>query len=326
MPLIQTSSYNPPWWIPGGHPQTIFPSLFRRAETVTTGRERLELEDGDFLDLAWSGKSSRRLAILSHGLEGSCDGAYIQGMAGALSAAGWDALAWNFRGCGAEPNRLLSFYHSGATHDLDAVVRHAVARHPAEIISLIGFSLGGNLTLKYLGEKRERPERIRRAVAFSVPCDLADSAAKLSERSNRIYMARFLRSLRAKLRVKDGIFPGELDLTDLQDVKTFTEFDDRFTAPLHGFRDADDYWTRSSCRQFLPDITVPALLVNARNDPFLGPRCYPREEAEGSRFFHLEIPEGGGHVGFPGNPGCWMETRAIKWLEEGSSESFTGQP
>jgi predicted alpha/beta-fold hydrolase len=316
VPIIAGSTYRPPAWLPGGHLQTIVPSLFRRVEPVTTRRERLELEDGDFLDLEWSGKSSKRLAILSHGLEGSCRGSYIQGMARALVAAGWDALAWNFRGCGTEPNRLLSFYHSGATEDLDAVVRHALATHPAaETVDLIGFSLGGNLTLKYLGEPRERPSQLRRAVAFSVPCDLADSSARLSEPGNRLYMARFLRSLRAKLRVKDGIFPGELDLSDLRNVRNFLEFDDRFTAPLHGFKDAADYWTRSSCRQFLPEIRIPTLLVSALNDPFLGEKCFPREEAEGSAFFHLEMPENGGHVGFPqAGGGSWAEERAVGFL------------
>lgn len=314
MPLIEHSAYRAPWWLPGGHLQTIVPSLFRRVKPVTRLHERLELEDGDFLDLAWTGKSSARLAILSHGLEGSCDGAYIQGMARALAAAGWDVLAWNFRGCGREPNRLLSFYHSGATADLDAVVRHAVANHPAESIDLIGFSLGGNLTLKYLGEDRERPPQLRRAAAFSVPCDLASSAAKLSEPENRIYMARFLRSLRRKLRVKDGIFPGELDLSDIDRVTTFVEFDDRFTAPLHGFKDANDYWTRSSCRQFLPNIRIPTLLVNALNDPFLAEPCFPYEEARDSEWFHLETPEQGGHVSFPQRTGSWVESRASEFL------------
>lgn len=316
VPLVSASTYRPPFWLPGGHVQTIFPSLFRRVKRVTLERERLELEDGDFLDLEWSGKDRRRLAILSHGLEGSCDGAYIQGMAGALVNAGWDVLAWNFRGCGSEPNRLLSFYHSGATEDLDAVVRHALAVHPAESIDLIGFSLGGNLTLKYLGEPRRRSPKLRRAVAFSVPCDLADSSAQLSAPENRIYMERFLRSLRAKLRVKDGIFPGELDLNGLGEVASFLEFDDRFTARLHGFKDANDYWTRSSCRQFLEAIEIPVLLVNAANDPFLGDKCYPWEEAAASEMLYLEVPEQGGHMGFwRRGGGSWAEKRAIGFLE-----------
>jgi uncharacterized protein len=313
------SDYRAPWWLPGGHLQTIVPSLFRRVPVVTAERERLELEDGDFLDLAWSGKTSKRLAILSHGLEGNCDAAYIQGMARALVREGYDALAWNFRGCGTEPNRLLSFYHSGATEDLDAVIRHALAVHPAETIDLVGFSLGGNLTLKYLGEERVRSEKIRRTVAFSVPCDLADSSAKLSEPGNRIYMTRFLRSLREKLRVKDGIFPGELDLGDLWNVRNFLEFDDRFTAPLHGFKDANDYWTRSSCRQFLPAIRIPTLLVNAVNDPFLGERCYPREEAEGSEWFYLEMPEEGGHMGFSR---FWATSRALDFVSQNNRLVF----
>jgi predicted alpha/beta-fold hydrolase len=315
VPLIESSSYRPPWWLPGGHLQTIAPSLFRRLKPVATLHERLELEDGDFLDLAWSGKTAKRLAVLSHGLEGSSNGSYIQSMAATLAGAGWDVLAWNFRGCGTDPNRLLSFYHSGATHDLDAVISHALENHPAEVVDLVGFSLGGNLTLKYLGENRTRPSRLHRAIAFSVPCDLADSAAKLSEPGNRVYMVRFLQSLRAKLRRKDEIFPGQLDLTGLDSIRTFVEFDDRFTAPLHGFKDADDYWTRSSCRQFLPDIRLPALLVNAMNDPFLGRRCFPAEEAAESEFFHLETPAGGGHVGFPDASGCWMGTRTVDWLD-----------
>ncbi len=315
VPLIPDSSYRAPWWLPGGHAQTIWPALFRRAEPVTLIRERLELEDGDFLDLEWSGKSSERLAILSHGLEGSCRAPYIQDMARALAAAGWDALAWNFRGCGTEPNRLLSFYHSGATHDLDAVIRHALATHPAESIDLIGFSLGGNLTLKYLGEPRERPPQLRRAAAFSVPCDLADSARRLSEPRNRLYMRRFLRSLRTKLRVKEALFPGMLDLAGLENIPDFLEFDNRFTAPLHGFRDADDYWTRSSCRQFLPHIRIPTLLVNARNDPFLGGKCFPYEEARTSAWLSLETPDEGGHVGFPGNGGSWTSRRALGFFK-----------
>ena len=315
MPLVPDSSYRPPPWLRGAHVQTIFPSLFRRVKRVTLLRERLELADGDFLDLEWSGKSCQRLAILSHGLEGNSDAAYIQSMAGALIAAGWDVLVWNFRGCGPELNRLISFYHSGATDDLDAVICHAIETYPAESIDLIGFSLGGNLTLKYLGEPRARSAKLRRAVAFSVPCDLADSSAKLSEPANRIYMKRFLRSLRQKLHRKDQLFPGEIDLADLAGIANFQQFDDRFTAPLHGFRDAIDYWTRSSCRQFLPAIEIPTLLVNALNDPFLGLKCFPYEEAAESDCFYLETPATGGHVGFPQWGGSWANQRAIEFLQ-----------
>jgi predicted alpha/beta-fold hydrolase len=318
MALIRNSTYRAPSWLPGGHAQTIYPALFRRLAPVAARAERLELEDGDFIDLEWSGEGGARLAILSHGLEADMNTGYIRGMAAALVRRGWDVLRWNFRGCGEEPNRLMRMYHSGATEDLHGVVSHALAHHPASTVGLIGFSLGGNLTLKYLGERAERlPSRLSRAVAFSVPCDLACSSRQLSLPSNRMYMERFLIALRAKIRAKERMFPDQLDLTGVDRIRTFQEFDDRFTAPIHGFRDAEDYWARCSSRPLLPRITIPTLLVNAANDPFLGPGCHPREEAEASACFHFESPASGGHVGFPtwGNGGeYWSETRALEFL------------
>jgi predicted alpha/beta-fold hydrolase len=318
MALIRNSSYRAPSWLPGGHLQTIYPALLRRVPALASRCERLELADGDFIDLEWSGDGGPRLAILSHGLEADLKTGYIQGMAAALIRRGWDVLTWNFRGCGGKPNRLLRMYHSGATEDLQVVVSHALTNHPALAIDLIGFSLGGNLTLKYLGEcPADLPPRLHRAVVFSVPCDLACSSRQLSIPSNRIYMDRFLVAMRAKIRAKQALFPGQLDLTGLDRIRTFHEFDDRYTAPIHGFRDAADYWARNSSRQFLPHITLPTLLVNAANDPFLGPACYPRDEAEASGCFHFECPATGGHIGFPtfGKGGeYWSETRAAEFL------------
>lgn len=324
MPLIEKSSYRAPWYLPGGHLQTIWPALFRRVPPVVQRSERLELADGDFVDLEWSTQGSSRLAILCHGLEANAQTEYIQGMAGALIRRGWDVLAWNFRGCSHEPNRLLRIYHSGATEDLHAVVNHALANHSATAVDLIGFSLGGNLTLKYLGERpAELSPRLHRAVAFSVPCDLACSSRQLALRSNWLYMERFLRAMRAKIREKHQRFPDQLDLTGLSRIRTFREFDDRFTAPIHGFRDAADYWARNSCRPFLPEIRIPTLLVNAQNDPFLGPDCYPRDAAVASNVFHFEAPATGGHLGFPS--GChsresWVETRAVQFLQASLSQ------
>jgi len=312
---VVSSSYRAPAWLRGGHLQTIVPALFRRVPRVTTRRERIELSDGDFLDLDWAASGSDRLVILSHGLEANSDATYIQGMAGALQRRGWDVLAWNYRGCGGESNRLLKFYHSGASDDLDHVVRHALAVHPASRVDLVGFSLGGNMTLKYLGEREPLP-RLHRAVAFSVPCDLACSSIRLSSPVNRhLYMRRFLVSLRKKLAEKRPRFPDRIDLSGAWKIRDFRGFDDRFTAPLHGFKDAADYWARSSSRPFLSRIPIPALLVNAENDPFLGPGCFPRTEAEGSECFHLEIPEGGGHCGFSGGgEESWAEVRAAEFL------------
>lgn len=320
MPLIEKSSYHPPKWLPSGHLQTIYPALFRRFAHVTHRIERLELADGDFVDLEWSGNCRSKLAILSHGLEANVKTGYIQGMAAALIRHGWDVLAWNFRGCSDEPNRKLRMYHSGETEDFHAVISHALENHPARSIDLIGFSLGGNITLKYLGERPDRiSPRLHRAVAFSVPCDLACSSAQLARISNKIYMERFLIDMRRKVRMKKQLFPDQLDLTGLSKIRTFHEFDNRYTAPIHGFRDAVDYWERNSCRQFLPKITLPALLVSAANDPFLGPNCYPHLEATKSEFFHFEMPQNGGHVGFHSagrNGAYWSEERAIEFLSD----------
>lgn len=322
MPLLSNSCYQPPLHLLGGHLQTIVPSLLRKAPRVTLEKERLELADGDFLDLEWhrgKAQEGHQLVILCHGLEADAGASYVQEMAGALSRQGWDVLAWSYRGCSGEMNRLPRFYHSGATEDLAAVVTHALASHSAEQIDLVGFSLGGNLILKYLGEQGERvSSRLGRAVTFSVPCDLACSSRTLDTAFNReIYMRRFIKSLAGKVRQKHALFPEELDPTGLEKIRTFDEFDGRYTAPLHGFSGAEDYWKRSSSRPFLSKIRIPALLVNADNDPFLGAECYPRSEAAASDFFYLEIPHGGGHVGFPGGgrEGAWMTKRALQFFE-----------
>lgn len=317
MPLISESSYRPPSWLRGGHWQTVHPALFRRVGKTTKRRERLELEDSDFLDLDWAGSSSEKLAIISHGLEGSSQATYVQGMAKALSKRGWDVLAWNMRGCSGESNRLPSFYHSGKTEDLARVISHAQRVHPAKRIDLVGFSLGGNLTLKYVGERGLSIDpMIGRAVAFSVPCELSCCSRTLEEKANRLYMERFLKTLRRKVVEKEKLFPGDLDVRGVDEIKTFAGFDGRFTAPLHGFRDAEDYWNRSSCRRVLAEIAIPSLLVNAANDPILGANCYPEEEAQASLSFYLEIPTCGGHCGFGAGREYWSERRAVGFLSE----------
>ena len=314
MPCV-VSTFQPPVFLRNGHVQTILAALMPRRLNVRFEQERLELPDGDFLDLRWLRKQRNQLAILSHGLEGCADDPSIRGMAAALDDAGWDALAWNFRGCGDEPNRLPHFYHSGATGDLDAVIRHVAAHYSR--IALIGFSLGGNLTLKYLGETKPHPAVIA-AAAISAPVDLAASARALDDRlSNRIYLRRFLKRLVAKVEAKALRFPDHLDARGSRAIRSFQQFDDRYTAPLHGFRDAADYWKRSSARQYLPGITVPTLLLNARNDPFLTPECFPFPEAEKNPCLFLEAPESGGHLGFIDldyglQP--WSERRVVQFL------------
>ncbi|MBO6778573.1 MAG: alpha/beta fold hydrolase [Rhodothermales bacterium] len=275
-------------------------------------RERLELDDGDFLDLDWLVSGRDRCVILSHGLEGNSRRVYMNGMAHAANRAGWDVLSWNYRGCSGEPNRLLRSYHSGATDDLDRIVQRA--RADFGIVALVGFSLGGNLTLKYLGEQGEDAPVVG-AATFSVPCDLAGSSRALAEPAALPYMIRFMRSLREKVRTKHAMFPEEIDVDGLDRMRTFQEFDDRYTAPIHGFRDAEDYWAQCSSRSFISSIRRPALLASALDDPFLSASCIPRELARESEWVRLETPRHGGHVGFvTDHAESWSEQVAMEFL------------
>ena len=318
MPIIACSSYHPPWVLRNGHVQSILPVLCRRVTGVTYQRQRIATPDGDFLDLDFSPVGADRLAIVSHGLEGSSERAYVLGMVRVLNRSGWDALAWNFRGCSGEPNLQLRFYHSGDTEDLDTVVSHVLADSRYSLVALIGFSLGGNITLKYLGERGAAVDpRIRAAVAFSVPCDLTSSAVAMSRACNTIYMKRFLRMLHVKIRWKMQQFPGVIDDHQYQYVRTFHQFDERYIAPLHGFLSAEDYYQKASSLPFLAGVSVPTLLVNAADDPFLAPACYPLQPARNNRHLFLEIPPFGGHVGFmrwSEDGDYWSEKRAMQFL------------
>ncbi len=321
MPIVEKSTYRPPPGLSNGHVQTMFPALFRRKPVITRERKRILTPDGDFLDLDWdTTPRSGRVAIISHGLEGDSTNTYVQGMAAALQRDGWDTLAWNFRGCSGEPNRLLRSYHSGATEDLHAVVEHALDTERYDRVALVGFSLGGNMLLKYLGDLGPLIDmRISHGVAFSVPCRLAASSKHLEGLRNRIYMRRFLNSLSEKIRQKMTAFPGQLSDAGLDAMRTFREFDGAYTAPMHGFASAEEYWEKASCETVLEDIAVPTLLVNARNDPFLPPTCFPWEAARNSERFFLEAPRSGGHVGFvafnPQNE-YWSETRTVAFLRD----------
>ena len=319
MPIIHSTFASPPL-LEGGHRQTILPVLLPRRFQPWQTRERLELPDGDFLDLSWRQKGQARLAILSHGLEGSAQAIYIRGMAETLHQAGWDVLAWNYRSCGGIENRLIRSYHSGASDDLRAVIDHVGQMY--KNIALVGFSLGGNITLKYSGESPTH-SAICAAVAISAPVDLASSAYVLdADPKNRLYLQRFLRTMKAKTLLKARRFPELRERLAGHDgvaaVQTIREFDQRITAPVHGFADAADYWARASSLPHLAQIQVPALLLNARNDPLLAAPSFPEVLAQNSALFHLEAPANGGHVGFLDfNAGMqpWHERRVKSFLD-----------
>lgn len=286
----------------------------RRVPLQAYTRERIATPDQDFLDLDWIKQDAGRLVIISHGLEGNSQRSYIKGMARMCLASNFDVLTWNYRGCSEEMNRELRFYHSGATDDVGVVVNHAIACGYTNI-TLIGFSLGGNLTLKYIGEQQP-PKEVKKAVAFSVPLDLHSSCIQISRPSNRIYSERFLKSLKKKIITK-AVFRKELDIKGIDAIASLIEFDDHFTAPIHGFKNAVDYYTQSSSLQFLTRITIPTLIINAQNDPFLSKDCYPTATLHDHPFVRFESPAYGGHVGFAQfnkNGLYWSEERAMEFI------------
>jgi uncharacterized protein len=308
------SKYSPPWYLRGADLQTIAPQL-RRLQSIAYRRERLELEDGDFIDLDWSQGAGSKLAIIAHGMEGHSRRPYMLGMAHAFNGAGWDALAWNMRACSGQSNRLPGFYHAGLTGDLAAIIERVCALECYTSIALIGFSLGGNLILKYLGEQATALRgEICGGATFSVPCDLVQSAEEIHRWRNRFYLRRFMRHLRAKVRAKAAAMPGLIDATGVDQIKDLYAFDGRYTAPVHGYASAEEYWRLNSCLAYLPSIRVPVLIANAANDTFLAGACYP----QGADFPYVQwdIPTAGGHVGFPlRHGGCWMEERALGFVE-----------
>ena len=323
MPLVEPSNYRPPFCFRNGHIQTIFASQFRKVEPPEYRRERIDTPDGDFLDLDWAASGQKNLLILSHGLEGNTGRRYIAGMVRAANESGWDALAWNYRSCSGEVNRNLGFYHNGSTGDLDVVVRHAKKNGRYRKIALVGYSLGGNLTMNYLAEKgASAAKSIERAVVFSVPFDLKSSSEKLANFGNKIYMVRFLRTLHKKIKAKMELYPDQLNDKDYHSIKNFKQYDDRYTAPLHGFESAEDYWEKCSSHYKLHRIKVPVLVINPLNDPMLDAPSYPFEQARKSKYLYLETPHSGGHCGFvqfQKNKRYYSEERALEFLEEKNS-------
>ncbi len=318
MPLLQPPPYKPKFPLQSGHLQTIFPRLFRKVSLPPVIRRRIDTPDGDFLDIDWHLAGSTRLAVIAHGLEGDSRRHYVLGMARAMVLSGWDCITYNFRGCGYEMNRRPQMYHSGDTGDLHTVLEYGLNHGIYDDAALIGFSMGGNQVLKYLGEHPDNvPENVTRAIGISVPCDLLSAARQLCKKSNFIYSQYFLRSLKKKVISKHRQFPDLFPLDALPFVKNLIDFDNYYTAPLNGFKDASDYYIKSSCKQFLNRIKVPTLILNAQDDPFLSPECYPISEAKNNNYLSLQIPQYGGHVGFtdlPQEKQLWSESRAVRFL------------
>lgn len=282
-------------------------------------RERISLVDGDFMDLDWSYSKikTNRLIVLLHGLEGNAQRTYILGAASHFNNNGWDTVAVNFRGCSGEPNRLYRSYTAGATDDLQEVITHVLGKNTYDEIVLNGFSLGGNLLLKYLGERAVIAKEIKKAVAISSPLSLEKSLEELNKQNNLLYSKVFLLSLKKKFREKSKSFPDQASKEDLKKIKSLLDFDTIYTSRAHGFKDAYEYYQKNSSLQFLPEIKIPVLLLQAENDSFLSPSCYPIVVAEKQKKLFLEIPKYGGHVGFyDKNNVYYNEKRTLEFLEE----------
>jgi len=317
--MADVPEYCPPFWYRGRHLQTLWGPLFRHWRRPPLRRERLETPDGDFLDLDWiEGPPPDAPAVLVlHGLEGSSRSHYARGLLLAAARRGWRGAVLHFRSCSGPVNRLARLYHSGETTDLEWVVDRLRDRAR---LGLIGVSLGGNVICKWLGERGDgAPPEVAAAVAISTPFDLSACASVLDRGFNRVvYTASFLRTMKAKIRRKRRLYDGELDLPAVLRARTFREYDRFFTAPLNGFVDERDYWTRSSSGQYLERIRRPTLLISAVNDPFMPSERLPRAAVERSPWLEADFVGQGGHVGFLDGPlggSSWAERRALAFLE-----------
>ncbi len=315
MPRIN-SQFTPAWWLPGPHLQTIWPTFFKKRYNLGIQHERVELEDGDFIDLAWSGPEDGKIVLILHGLEGSLSSHYANGFIHRLNSAGYRSCFMHFRGCSDELNRLPRSYHSGETGDPQTIIRHIEQQHQTRVYATIGVSLGGNVLLKWLGECGEAAP-MEKAIAISVPFDLAACAQRLQNGFSRFYQHHLIHRLCHKLKNKCQLMPMDI-CANKKPLKTFFDFDDRVTAPLHGFRDVADYYSRSSSRQFIASIKIPCLILHAADDPFMVPQAVPDDD-QLPACVTLELSAHGGHVGFvgghiPGRPVYWLEQRIIDWL------------
>jgi len=318
MPLI-TSPYIAKGLFKNPHFSTIYSAKLRPSPKLLQQRERMSLKDKDFLDLDWSfsEKPSNKVAILIHGLEGNAHRTYIKGAGRILKKGGYDVAAINLRGCSGEPNKMYCSYNAGKTDDLDEVIDFILKKDNYTEIALIGFSLGGNLILKYLGEREIVSEIIKKAVVVSTPLSLKGSLESLTKFSNKVYSTSFLYDLKKKYKSKMNQFPEKINPSDLKKIKSLLDFDDIYTAPAHGFKDALDYYKKNSSEQFLPAVKIPVLILNAKNDTFLSKACYPYKLAANSKNIYLETPKYGGHVGFhKTNTLYYSEKRTLAFLNE----------
>ena len=316
--------YCPPRWLPNNHVQTIVPALFARRPAVDYRRERWNTPDGDFIDLDWltdredgaAAAADAPLLVLFHGLEGNSDSHYARVLMAAARERGWHGVVPHFRSCSGPINLMPRFYHLADSDEVDWVLRRLRGVHRGPIV-VVGVSLGGNVLLRWLGERGEDASFIAAAAAISTPLDVHAGGRALSQGFAMLYTLSFLKTLKRKALQKLDQYPGLFDRDAMLTSRTMYEYDNIVTAPLHGFRNADEYWTRATTRPLLPHVAVPTLVLNARNDPFLPSAALPTR-AEVSKAVELDQPEYGGHVGFMTGPFPgridWLSRRVFSYL------------
>lgn len=296
--MVNENAFKPPFYLRNKHLQTIIPSIYRKIKGVKYVRERLNTHDDDFIDIDWSKIGSSKLVFLFHGLEGHSYTQYIKGLVKVLNKNGFDTVSINFRSCSGETNNLLKSYNCGVSDDAKLVIDYVSDNFNYKELFGVGFSLGGNVLLKYLGEQGDS-SKLKKGVGVSVPVDLKSSALHLEKGFNRIYLNRFLKNLKIKVEQKQSDFPDAIDYDKILSSVNFREFDEYCTAPIHGYEGAFDYWERCSSKPLIPNIKTNTVIVNALNDPFLTTECFPFEETNSNNYVNLLTPKHGGHVGFP---------------------------
>jgi predicted alpha/beta-fold hydrolase len=320
---MQDHNFTPPWWLRSPHLQTIWSALFQKRYKLDYHVDTVELQDGDFIELCWSRRTSGRVVIILHGLEGSIESRNVNGLFHVLEQGGYRPVLMHFRGCGGRVNRLPRAYHSGDTGDIAEITEYIRDQTSSYPYAAVGISLGGNALLKWLGETGES-NPLQRAVAISVPFRLHDAAARLDRGFSRLYRNHLMSCLREKYNSKFSVMKSPLDV-DVSSLRSFFEYDDQVTAPLHGFAGVDDYYTRSSSRQFLKDIRRPTRIIHAMDDPFMYPETVPDAD-ELSSAIDLRLSQHGGHAGFissarfmtdRGNSGLgsWSEYMTLAFLD-----------
>lgn len=320
----EARGYRAPAWLPGGHLQTIVPAKLTPLPVVAFRRERWDTPDGDFVDVDFAqpepADGAAPLLAMFHGLEGGSGSHYARSIMRAFADRGWRGAVVHFRGCSGEPNRLLRAYHSGDSDEGDWMLRRLHGVFPQARLHAAGVSLGGNMLAKWLGERAEDARFVTAAASLSAPLDLAAGGAALARGFNRLYTQMFMSTLRPKALAKLRQFPGAADAAALRAARTLYDFDNAYTAPVHGFRDADDYWRRASGKPWLAGVRVPLLVLNALNDPFVPAASLPRS-SDVSHDVTLAQPETGGHIGFPSGPFPgrleFLPERLLRFFEEG---------